>query len=149
MQVIQSQQRLLRGHPTPSLNGTLAKALLSPRHAELAVGSRVFLEKNVHARVVGLLLHLRDPLPGASKNDRAPHALHTQPNSRLDRALPLFQPNERLRDGDGLTSLGGPRFRLADYERQGHLVMVEPFVQLEPPVLRISWPGSPHPSFRV
>ena len=143
-QVIQSKQRLLRGHPTPPLHKTLAKAPLTPRHDELAVGPRVFLEKNVHARVIGLLLHLRHPLPGASKTDRAPHALPTRPKRRLDRALPLFQPTERLRDGDALTSLVGPRFRLAVHERQGELVMVEPFVQLNRPYFRSrGWAAAP------
>ena len=68
---------MLHGNPTSPLHKTLAKALLSPRHAELAVGPRFFLEKDVHARVIGLLLHLRDPLPGASKNDR--HRMSSPP----------------------------------------------------------------------
>ena len=59
--------------PPPPLHQALPKATLSPRHAEIAVDPRVFLENNVHSRVIRLLLHLRDPLPGAPKNDRALH----------------------------------------------------------------------------
>ena len=51
-----------------------------------------FSGKNVHARVIGLLFHLRDPLSRASKNDRAPHEHPTRPNGRLDCARPLSSP---------------------------------------------------------
>lgn len=48
----QSQQRLARGHPIPPLHLTLAKAIISARHVELAVGPCVFQETNVHAKLI-------------------------------------------------------------------------------------------------
>ena len=108
---------------------------------------RVCLGKNVLARIVGLLFQLRDLLPGASKSDRAPHGFPSRGNRRLDRALPLFLPNKRLRDEDALTFIGGPPFRLVVSEKLGLQVEIEPFDELKPPVLRISWLVGPHPSF--
>lgn len=67
----------------------------------------LFLEKHVHARVIGPFLHLRDTLPGALRNYRAPHQLPTQPNGRSDQHCPFSIPLKgRARETRFTSSVG-------------------------------------------